>query len=40
MFTDKATGAKMDRPGWDDLMEYLRPDDTLIITELSRMTVL
>lgn len=38
IFTDKATGSRMDRPGWDNLMEYLRPGDTLIITELSRMT--
>ena len=38
IFTDKATGSRMDRPGWDELMEYLRPGDTLIVTELSRMT--
>ncbi len=28
----------MDRPGWDQLMEYLRSGDTLVVTELSRMT--
>lgn len=28
----------MDRPGWDQLMEYVRPADTLVVTELSRMT--
>jgi DNA invertase Pin-like site-specific DNA recombinase len=38
IFTDKMTGSRMDRPGWDQLMEYIRPGDTLIVTELSRMT--
>ena len=28
----------MDRPGWDQLMEYVRPADRLVVTELSRMT--
>ena len=37
-FTDKMTGSRMDRPGWDQLMEYVRPGDTLVVTELSRMT--
>lgn len=38
IFTDKMTGSRMDRPGWDQLMEYARPDDLLVVTELSRMT--
>lgn len=38
IFTDKMTGSRMDRPGWDQLMEYVRPDDLLVVTELSRMT--
>jgi DNA invertase Pin-like site-specific DNA recombinase len=38
IFTDKMTGSRMDRPGWDQLMEYIRPSDTLVVTELSRMT--
>jgi DNA invertase Pin-like site-specific DNA recombinase len=25
IFTDKITGSRMDRPGWDQLMEYVRP---------------
>jgi DNA invertase Pin-like site-specific DNA recombinase len=37
-FSDKMTGSHMDRPGWDQLMEYLRPGDVLVVTELSRMT--
>ena len=28
----------MERPGWDELMQYARPGDTIIVTELSRMT--
>jgi DNA invertase Pin-like site-specific DNA recombinase len=32
------TGSRMDRPGWDQLMEYVRPGDILVVAELSRMT--
>lgn len=28
----------MDSPGWDSLIAYVRPGDTLVVTELSRMT--
>jgi DNA invertase Pin-like site-specific DNA recombinase len=28
----------MDRPGWDQLMEYVRFGDILVVAELSRMT--
>lgn len=38
IFTDKMTGSRMDRPGWDELMIYIRAGDTLVVTELSRMT--
>jgi len=38
VFTDTMTGARMDRPGWERLLEYVRPGDTLVVTELSRMT--
>lgn len=38
IFTDKMTGSRMERPGWDELMRYVRANDTIIITELSRMT--
>ncbi len=37
-FSDKMTGSRMDRPGWDQLMDYLRSGDVLVVTELSRMT--
>lgn len=38
VFTDTMTGARMDRPGWERLLEYVRPGDTLVVTELSRVT--
>lgn len=38
IFTDKITGSRMNRPGWDELMTYIRSGDTLVVTELSRMT--
>jgi|APCry1669189070_1035195.scaffolds.fasta_scaffold23055_2 DNA invertase Pin-like site-specific DNA recombinase len=38
IFSDKMTGSRMDRPGWDQMMGYVRAGDTLVVTELSRMT--
>jgi DNA invertase Pin-like site-specific DNA recombinase len=38
IFSDKMTGSHMDRPGWDQLLEYARTGDTLVVSELSRMT--
>jgi len=38
IFTDKDSGAQSSRPGWDDLRGYIRAGDTLVITELSRMS--
>ncbi len=38
VFTDTMTGSRMDRPGWDRLLEYVRSGDTVVVTELSRMT--
>jgi len=37
-FSDKVSGVKESRPGWDELLNYLRPGDTLVVTELSRMS--
>jgi DNA invertase Pin-like site-specific DNA recombinase len=37
-FMDQVSGITADRPGWDQLMAYVRPGDTVVITELSRMT--
>lgn len=38
IFSDQTQGITKDRIGWQQLMEYIRPSDTLIITELSRMS--
>jgi DNA invertase Pin-like site-specific DNA recombinase len=38
IFTDKMTGSRLERPGWEQMMAYVRPGDTLVVTELSRMT--
>lgn len=38
VFCDKASGIKQSRPGWDKLIEYIRPGDSLVVAELSRMT--
>jgi DNA invertase Pin-like site-specific DNA recombinase len=38
IFTDKDSGTKSSRPGWDALLAYIRPGDMLVITELSRMS--
>lgn len=38
IFSEKMTGTRMDRPAWDQVLEYVRPGDTIVVTELSRMT--
>jgi DNA invertase Pin-like site-specific DNA recombinase len=38
IFSDKMTGSRMDRPGWDQLINYVRVNDVIVVTELSRMT--
>lgn len=38
VFAEKQSGVKETRPEWDKLLDYLRPGDVLVITELSRMT--
>jgi DNA invertase Pin-like site-specific DNA recombinase len=38
IFTDTLSGVRTDRPGWAHLLDYLRPGDTLVVTELSRLT--
>ncbi len=38
VFSDQQSGVLRHRPGWDQLMEYLHPGDTLVIAELSRMS--
>lgn len=38
VFTDKVSGTARERPGWIELMNYIRKGDVLVITELSRMS--
>jgi DNA invertase Pin-like site-specific DNA recombinase len=38
IFTDIISGTKAQRPGWDELMGYIRSKDVLVVTELSRMS--
>jgi DNA invertase Pin-like site-specific DNA recombinase len=38
IFWDRVSGTKADRPGWEQLMAYVRPGDKVVITELSRMS--
>jgi DNA invertase Pin-like site-specific DNA recombinase len=37
IFEDVASGAKVDRPGLDAALAYLRPGDTLIVWKLDRL---
>jgi len=38
IFHDKQTGKTLDREGWAQLLEYARPGDTIVVSELSRMS--
>ena len=38
IFADKTTGITESRPEWDKLIEYVRPGDSIVVCELSRMT--
>jgi DNA invertase Pin-like site-specific DNA recombinase len=38
VFAEKQSGVKEKRQEWDKLLDYTRPGDVLVITELSRMT--
>ena len=37
VFTDTASGAKADRPGLEEALEYVRPGDTLVVWKLDRL---
>jgi DNA invertase Pin-like site-specific DNA recombinase len=37
-FTDQVSGTMALRPGWEQLVAYVRPGDMVVITELSRMS--
>jgi DNA invertase Pin-like site-specific DNA recombinase len=38
IFSDTMTSSRRHRPGWDQLLAAVRPDDTLGVTERSRRT--
>jgi DNA invertase Pin-like site-specific DNA recombinase len=38
VFSNRISGVKADRPGWEQLIAYVRPGDSVIATELSRMS--
>ena len=38
IFSDKISGTKTVRTGWQDLMNYVRMGDTVVVSELSRMS--
>jgi DNA invertase Pin-like site-specific DNA recombinase len=38
IFTDQVSGSRAARPGWEQLRAYWRPGDTIVVTELSRMS--
>lgn len=37
-FSDQVSGTTAARPAWEQLRTYLRPGDTVVVTELSRMS--
>ena len=38
IFQEKATGTKKERPELDRLLDHIRPDDTIVVTELTRLS--
>ena len=36
--TDEFTGTKLDRPGWTKLYKQLKPGDTVVFDQVSRMS--
>lgn len=37
IFSDKVTGTKTDRPGFNELLEVLKAGDSLVVTKLDRL---
>ena len=37
IFTDTISGAKTERPGWEQPLAYVRPGDTLVVWRLDRL---
>ncbi|MED4013780.1 recombinase family protein [Priestia aryabhattai] len=38
IFFEKLTGTKLDRPELNKLLDYLRPEDTVVVTDLTRLS--
>ena len=38
IFSDVMTGRLMSRPGWDDLMARIQPNDTIVVVWLDRFS--
>lgn len=38
IFFEKVTGTKRDRPEMNRMLEFLRPEDTVVITDLTRLS--
>jgi len=38
VYADKTSGVSESRPEWDRLLEFIRPGDSVVVAELSRMT--
>lgn len=38
IFFEKVTGTKRDRPELNYMLEFLRPDDTVVVTDLTRLS--
>ena len=37
VFSDHASGATMERPGWTDCLKYLQPGNILLVNDLTRL---
>ena len=37
IYIDTISGTKWQRPGLDDALAYMRPDDTFVVTRLDRL---
>ena len=38
IFTDKISGSRSERPGYDEMLKYLRPGDTVVTISFSRLS--
>lgn len=38
IFSEKMIASQMDRPAWEQVLQYVRPADTIVVTELNPLT--